>query len=87
MKHCLLQRQKKSKKNSAFLKVSDDWYPNIDGNKVEMFFAEKTDHIVIWGDDDFGMEKFNTTYQEFLDLKSRPFINQEILKKKGFEIA
>jgi len=83
MKHCLKQRQKST---SFIVKVSDDWYPNGPDNTVEVFWDWKRNHIGIWGDDDFGMEKFNCTKEEFLQLKGK-VLSQEICKKMGYVLA
>lgn len=83
MKHCLKQREKNKKKNQCLVTVSDDWYPCIDGDKVMMYWHPDINRIGVWGDDDFGMEKLNTSEAEFKLLKNE-VLSKDILKKCGF---
>ncbi len=83
MKHCLTQRVKNKRRFTRLIHASDDWYPSLEGGKVEMRFYPDWERISIWGDDDFGMEKFEATEAEFKEL-SALVVNQAMLKKRGF---
>ncbi len=86
MKHCLKQREKNKQKNQCFVFVEDDWFPCYDRNKVRMFFNAKSKYIGIWGEDDFGMEKFNATEDEYNKLKGQ-LLSKKTLKALGFQQA
>lgn len=88
MKKCLSLETTRKDKFRAKVKVSDDWFPNLPGNFVAMYFTPKTKennytYISIWGDDDFGMIKYNGTLEEFNMLKNK-VISQKMCKEMGF---
>lgn len=83
MKHCLIQRNKVKARNTCFVKASDDWYPSFPDGTVEMRYHPKTKYISLWGDDDFGMSKDNSSEEEYNKLK-KIIVSQEYLSKIGF---
>lgn len=86
MKKSILLKSKRKRQNTALVKVSDDWCPNLPDDYVEMFYCPKAQHISIWGDDDFGMEKCGATEKEFKKLKNM-VLSQDICKKMGFVLC
>lgn len=83
MKHRLIQRNKVKARNTCLVKASDDWYPSFPDGTVEMTYRPKTKSISFWGDDDFGMQKDNSSEEEFKKLKNI-IVSQEYLSKIGF---
>lgn len=74
--------------------TTDEWYPNFDGNKVELSkipMLDGTYRVCVWGKDDFGMEYDTTELQKALDmfnhLKTQTDITTQMLTKLGFENA
>lgn len=86
MKHCLKQRDKIRKRNRALIPASDDWFPSMEGGMVLLIWSPESQRIAVWGDDDFGMEKWNATEAEFKELKGL-VVSQAMLKKRGFSGA
>lgn len=53
---------------------------------VLLIWSPESQRIAVWGDDDFGMEKWNATEAEFKELKGL-VVSQAMLKKRGFSGA
>lgn len=83
MKHCLLQREKNKARFSCLVRVSDDWYPNVDEIYAHMSFSPKSKRLVISGDDDFVMIKENSSEEEFFRLKKLT-LDQNSCSSLGF---
>jgi hypothetical protein len=75
------------RKNTKYIAASDDWHPSFRGGVVAITWHNDDNRISVWGDDDFGMEKLNTTRMEYDMLISNAPISQPMLRKIGFCIA
>ena len=74
----------------SLCQTSDNFHPNIAGDKVEVsLYIGKNCRIAVWGDDDFGMGKSGYTSREsalseYRKITSRNDITKEYLKGLGF---
>lgn len=73
-----------NKKYSKYLKALEDWCPSFPDGKVLVSWHQKENRISIWGDDDFGMEKFSATKKEYDNLDKQQPISIKYLKENGF---
>lgn len=63
----------KNRSEQRMIPVTDDWYPNFEGNKIRLkivqyVFREYICIISAWGMDDYGLEmQFSSCYPEYVD--------------------
>ena len=74
---------------SKHVKTNEDWYPSYDDNTIKVNFKHIVKNmylISVWGDDDFGMEKYCDTRLEALEIykKIDDYITKKQLKFMGF---
>ena len=68
-------------RKTRYVKVTDDWYPNFNGNTVRLtvgifFFQKYYIKLMAWGADDTGMEivQYYNTKEEAINAYSKEFI-------------
>jgi hypothetical protein len=71
-------------KNRKYIAASDDWFPCYRGGKVAVTWHNNEKYISVWGADDFGMGKTDTTRAEYDAIIANAPISQDMLKKMGF---
>ena len=69
---------------TKYITASDDWHPSYRDNKVAITWHNDDKTISVWGDDDFGMQKTDTTRMEFDAIIASQPISQQMLKNRGF---
>ena len=87
------------KSEDVLVPTTDDWYPNYEGNKVQVSIMpliprtedEKLWRVCVWGADDCGMEYDTDDKHDamvtFDMLKHRDFITKAGLLELGFNFA
>jgi hypothetical protein len=73
-------------KKAVYVKATDDWYPTYRDGMVAVTWYSKTNSIGVWGADDFGMGKDNTTHAEYDEIIAIGQVSQKSLKERGFQV-
>ena len=74
-------------KHTKYIPASDDWFPSYRDGKVAASWHNDDRRISVWGADDFGMEKLETTRAEYDFIVSNAPVSQEMLRRRGFRSA
>ncbi len=80
-----LANEQKRNTHTQYIDAADCWSPPYRGGKVAITWSDKQKRISVWGSDDIGMEKGNTTKEEYNRIIAMSPISQKMLREIGFE--